>query len=698
METSDRHLATILFTDIVDSTRRAAELGDRRWSDILQEHDAIVRREIALHGGREWNTAGDGFLITFDKPEAAVRCAAAIREEVHAIGLSVRCGLHTADVQQIGDGIGGIAVHTAARVAALAGPDEVVVSRTVHDLVAGSDLRFRVRGRHELKGVPGSWELYVLGDEGSRSPRPGLRGPTPIVVAAIAVLAIVFAGLYFWKGDSPSIPPAAAIASVAVLPFANASPDAADEYFSDGLTEELISALAEIDDLRVPGRTSSFAFKGRPQDVRTIAGELSVAHVVEGSVRRSGDRLRIDARLVNAEDGYEVWSETYDRSVADALEIQVAIARSIAAALQVQLLERSIGPRTDRTPDPEAYDAYLKGLHASHAPTEDGVRESVDHYLRAIEIDPQFAQAHAGLAIAYHGLGARYGTDRPILLPLGKAAAERAMAIDDALADSHLALALGKAWWDRDYDGAERAFRRALELRPGFAAGHQSFAGFLTFMGRCEEGLASVRRAVTLEPLSTLYATDHGAMTMFCRRYEEAVAIFLRTLERNPEETRAWLLLGRTLTTLGRFDEAAEAFARGERLPGHEPAKLAWIGVYLALSGRPAEAEARLVRLEELGKIQGVRQTDVAALEVALGRREPAIERLERAEREQDLDPVPLQLDPGLDPLRSDPRFRAVVDRMGLPPRPDPSTTSAKSYRNSPSAGLESVYSARSLR
>jgi len=665
METSDRHLATILFTDIVDSTKRAAELGDRGWRDVLEEHDALVRREIGRHGGREWNTAGDGFLATFEKPESAVRCAAAIREQVHALDLRVRCGLHAGEVQGIGDGIGGIVVHTAARVAALAGPDEVLASRTVHDLVAGSGLRFRGRGRHQLKGVPGTWELYALGDEGSGAARGPRRRTAAIAIAAVAVLALVLLGLYYGRHDSPAA--TAATASVAVLPFANASPDPANDYFSDGLTEELISALAEIDDLRVPGRTSSFAFKGRPQDIRTIARELAVAHVIEGSVRRSGDRLRIDARLVNAADGYEVWSETYDRSIADALEIQVAIARSIAAALQVQLLERSVGPRTDRTPVPEAYDAYLKGLHASHAPTEDEVRESVEHYLRAIEIDPQFAQAHAGLAIAYHGLGARYGTDRPILLPLGEAAAERALAIDDALADSHLAVALGKAWWDRDYDGAERAFRRALELRPGFAAAHQSFAAFLTYTGRCEEGLASARRAVTLEPLSTLYATDHGAMTMFCRRYAEAVAIFQRALERNPEETRAWLLLGRTLTTLERFDEAAEAFARADRLPGLEVAKLAWGGRFLAATGRRAEAEDRLARLEAVGQNQGVRQTDTAALEVALGRMEPAIERIERAERERNLDPVPLQLDPGLDPLRADPRFRAVVERMGLP-------------------------------
>ena len=665
---TDRHLATILFTDIVDSTRRAADLGDQRWRDLLQQHDAIVRGEIARFGGREWGTSGDGFLITFERPEAAVRCAAAIRDAVHPLDLRVRCGLHAGDVQHIGDGIGGIAVHTGARVAALAGADEVLVSRTVHDLVAGSGLEFVDRGARELKGVPGSWRLYSLGSDGDRLARSGAHRWSARVLAPIAVLLVGLLALYAWREWAPARnPQALALASVAVLPFANASPDPADEYLSDGLTEELISTLAEIDDLRVPGRTSSFAFKGRSEDIRTIARELSVAHVVEGSVRRSGDRLRIDARLVNTSDGFEVWSETYDRPVADALEIQVSIARAIGAALQVQLLERSVGPRTDRSPNPDAYDAYLRGLHASHAPTEDGVRESVEQYLRAIRLDPQFAQAHAGLAIAYHGLGGRYGMDRESSLPAGKAAAERAVALDDGLAESHLALALGKAWWDRDYEGAERAFRRAIELRPGYATAHQSYGAFLTFTGRCEEGLASVRRAVSVEPLSTLYANDLGAMTMFCRRYEEAVAILRGTLQRSPEETRAWLLLGRTLAMLGRFDEAGEAFSRAERLPGHEAAKLAWIGGYLAVSGRRAEAEERLRRLEELGKVQGVRQTDVAALEVSLGHRDRALERLERGARERTLDPVPVQLDPSLDPLRSDPRFVAVVERMGLP-------------------------------
>lgn len=666
MVTTDRHLATILFTDIVDSTRRAADLGDQRWRDLLQQHDTIVRGEIARFGGREWGTSGDGFLITFERPEAAIRCAAAIRDAVHRLDLRVRCGLHAGDVQDIGDGIGGIAVHTCARVAALAGADEVLVSRTVHDLVAGSGLEFVDRGARELKGVPGSWRLYSLGSGGDRLARSGAHRWSVRVLAPTAVLLVGLLALYAWREWAPARNPQA-LASVAVLPFANASPDPADEYLSDGLTEELISTLAEIDDLRVPGRTSSFAFKGRSEDIRTIARELSVAHVVEGSVRRSGDRLRIDARLVNTSDGFEVWSETYDRPVADALEIQVSIARAIGAALQVQLLERSVGPRTDRSPNTDAYDAYLRGLHASHAPTEDGVRESIEHYLRAIRLDPQFAQAHAGLAIAYQGLGARYGMDRESSLPAGKAAAERAVALDDGLAEGQLALALGKAWWDRDYEGAERAFLRAIELRPGYATAHQSYGAFLTFTGRCEEGLASVRHAVSVEPLSTLYATDLGAMTMFCRRYEDAVAILRGTLQRSPEETRAWLLLGRTLTILERFDEAAEAFARADGLPGHEVAKLAWGGRYLAASGRRAEAEDRLARMEEMAKNQGVRQTDIAALEVALGRLESAIERIERAERERNLDPVPLQLDPGLDPLRAEPRFRAVIERMGLP-------------------------------
>ncbi len=669
MDPGDRHLATILFTDIVDSTRRATELGDRGWRDLLQAHDAAVRSEIERHGGREWGTAGDGFLVTFEAPEQAVRCAVAVRDAVHTFDLRVRCGLHAGEVQRIGDGIGGIGVHIAARVAALAAPDEILVSRTVRDLVTGSGLAFQDRGKRALKGVEGAWRIYSLAPvpvRGSSSPaRRWLGGRRAAGGAAVLVLGAL--ALYAWVAGPPSFFRSPRGASVAVLPFANASPDPADEYFSDGLTEELISALAEIDGLRVPGRTSSFAFKNRAQDVREIGRILSVAHILEGSVRRSGQRLRIDARLLDASEGYEEWSESYDRTLADALEIQSSIARSIAEALEVELVPSGSGSSSQ--PSPEAYDLYLRALSFSSAPTETEVERAVDFFLQAIQADPDFAPAYAGLAIAYQGLGNRYGAGPAVYLPKAKAAAERALELDESLADSQLAIAVVKAFWDRDYEGAERAFRRAIELRPSSAAAYNHYAAFLVFMLRYDEGVRAGEKAISLDPLSNLYQVDFGAQLYLAGRFPDAARQLKSAIDRNPRDARAWFLLARVYDQLERWEDAFAAYDEAERLPGHEGIKILYKGHTLAVSGQQAAAEALLARTDSLDAQIPLRQTDFAALEVALGYRDRALNRIERAERERTLDPVPFQGDPRLDPLRSDPRFRAVGRRMGLPER-----------------------------
>ncbi|MGH7566243.1 MAG: tetratricopeptide repeat protein, partial [Gemmatimonadota bacterium] len=448
-----------------------------------------------------------------------------------------------------------------------------------------------------------------------------------------------------------------------------ASADPEDEYFSDGLTEELISALSGIEGMRVPGRTSSFAFKDSAQDVRRIGAVLGVAHVLEGSVRRSGEQLRIVARLVSTEDGYGVWSEAYDRQVEDALEIQADIASAIAGALEIELLDpvASGTSLSGRTEDPVAYDHYLRGLYFSHSPTEDGVRKSIAYYQRAIEADPDFALAYAGLAVAYHGLGNRYGVEPTEYLPKAKAAAERAVDLDDGLAESHLALAVVKAWWDRDYAGAEREFRRAIKDRPNHAGTHHIYGVFLVSMHRPDEGIASVRQALSLDPLSNFYSVDLGVMLRFTGRYKESIAQLQRTLEREPDNARTWLHLGRVYMATRRYEEALDALRRAEQLPGHEGNKLVGLGYAYAVTGKRQEAEAILTRIDSLASTQDFRPTERAVLELALGHRDRALERLERAERERDLDFVPLQLNEGLDPLRSDPRFRRIVERMGLP-------------------------------
>jgi serine/threonine-protein kinase len=670
----------------VSSTERAEELGDRRWRDLLQQHDALVRREVERHGGHEMNTAGDGFLVTFEEPERAVRCAEAVREALRGIGLRIRCGLHTGEVQRVGDGIGGIGVHTAARVAALARPDEILVSRTVRDLLAGSELVFANRGIHALKGISGEWQLFALGPEAEAVPALGkpawFRNRQVQRLGAAGAVALVTAIAFYAWASRPGAEPSSASPSggdaaaagdralaVAVLPFVNASPDLQDEYFSDGLTEELISAISGIEGLRVPGRTSSFAFKDSAQDIRQIGEVLGVSHVLEGSVRRSGQRLRIDARLVGTADGYGVWSETYDRNVEDALEIQADIANAIAGALELELLDplASGAATPGRTTDPVAYDHYLRGLYFSHAPTEDGVRKSIDYYQRAIEADPNFALAHAGLAIAYHGIGNRYGAGQTEYMPKAKAAAERALELDDGLAESHLALAIVKGLWDRDYTGAEREFRRAIEIRPNYAGAHHGYGVFLAMMHRPDESIAAVRKALSLDPLSNFYSAALGVQLLYNRRYDESITQLQRTLEQEPDNARIWLILGRAYVATGRYEEAFDAFRQAERVPGLTARKLTYVGHAYAVAGQQRQAAEMLRRVDSLARHEHVLPTNRAMLELALGYRDRALERLERAERERELDIVPFQLDERLDPLRADPRFRRIVERMGLP-------------------------------
>jgi serine/threonine-protein kinase len=688
MTERDRYLATILFTDIVGSTERASELGDRRWQELLRQHDALLRREIGSHGGREVSTAGDGFLVTFEEPERAVRGAAAIRNAVRGLGLRVRCGLHAGEVQRAGAGIGGIGVHIAARVAALAGPDEVLVSGTVRDLVAGSGLDFTDRGVHTLKGVSGEWRLYSLRTDSDEKPAAHqARSWVPVgrrrmlMGSAVAAALIGLGALYAWgprrssNADEagarahPDSIVANAPSSVAVLPFVNESPDPEDEYFSDGLTEELISALSGIEGMRVPGRTSSFVFKDSVQDPRRIGEVLGVGHVLEGSVRRSGQQLRIVARLVSTDDGYGVWSETYDRKVEDALQIQADIASAIAGALELELMEpvASGMPLSGRTANPVAYDLYLRGLYFTHALSEEGVLRGITYLQRATEADPDFALAYAQLAIVYHALGNRFGAGQTEYLPMAKVAAERAAELDDSLAETHLALAVSKAWWDRDYSGAEREFRRALDIKPNYAAAHHLYGLFLTVMLRTDGGIAAVQRAVSLDPLSNFYSAALGVALGYADRYDESIAQFQRTLEQEPDNARIWLYLGRMYLATGRSSEAFDAFRRSGRAPGQEGPKLTTLAHAYAMTGKRREAEALLAQIDSLASSQYFRPTDRAAVELALGLRDRALDRLEAAERERELDYLPFQLDWRLDSMRSDPRYRKIAEQMGLP-------------------------------
>ncbi len=459
---------------------------------------------------------------------------------------------------------------------------------------------------------------------------------------------------------SAAAPAVSQTASVAVLPFLNLSADRENEYFSDGMTEELINALAQVPGLRVAARTSSFAFKEKREDVRAIGERLGVRSVLEGSVRRAGERLRVTAQLVDATDGYQVWSENYDRDAKDVLAVQEEIARSIAGRLRAKLglaAPDALGKRG--TNDPEAYNLYLKGRYFWNRRSVEACQKAIGYFQDAIARDPGYALAWAGLADSY----INRSKDE---MALSREAAERAVALDETLAEGHAALARAVVYHDWDWRTAEREFRRAIELNPGYPETYHAYSHYLVPAGRVEESMAASRRALDLDPLSVSMVAHVGWHYVFTGRFEESIAYSRAAIDMDPSFFAARLHLGIALEQLTRFDEAIEELGKaGEISESSEAA--GGLGHAYAVAGRPAEARQVLVAMDERARTRFVSPYDRAVVLAGLEERETALEALERAAEHRMPSIVEIRIDPRLANLAGEARFVALSRRIGLP-------------------------------
>jgi TolB-like protein/Tfp pilus assembly protein PilF len=456
--------------------------------------------------------------------------------------------------------------------------------------------------------------------------------------------------------------------SVAVLPFANMSDDPGYEYFSDGMTEEIIDALTRLKDLRVAARTSSFAFKGRPVDIGEVGAKLNVATVLEGSVRKVGDRLRITAQLVNVGDGYHLWSERYDRELEDVFAIQDEIAGAIADKLRVELLdtekERLVKPQTENL---EAYSLYLKGRSYFHKFTLADCQLAIASYQQAINLDPDYARAYEGLARVYTmvgGAGPLYLLSPREAYPLAKAAITKALELDDRLPEAHTTLGVVRSGFEWDWAGAERAFKRGLELNPNDPDSHFWYAWHLWFIDGFDEAIACLRTASALDPLVPLYQSTIGLVQYCARRYDEAMEQCQRVLEIHPDFYHAILHLGNTYVALGMYPEAEAAFQKVQALIGAGP-WLCWSFCELyAACNNLEQAKRYREELLALSKHTHVPPATVALAYTALGDYDEALAWLEKAYEERDPQVRHFHL-PILDRVRSDPRFQALKKKMG---------------------------------
>ncbi len=456
--------------------------------------------------------------------------------------------------------------------------------------------------------------------------------------------------------------------SIAVLPFADMSPEGDQEYLGDGLAEEVLNVLALLPELQVAARTSSFAFKGKGLSIQEIGRELSVATVLEGSVRKAGDRLRITAQLTTAADGYHLWSQTYQRDREDVFAIQDEIARAIVDTLRVKLLGEQDRPLVKAaTKNPEAYDLYLKGRHYWSRRYKVGLQTALEYFQSAIDADPDYAPPYTGIADVHTVLGI-YGLIPPDeARSTAQAAAEKALALDRELAEAHFSTAL-VLFFSRDYDGSDRALQRAIELNPNFAKAHVWRAFVLIVVGtRRDEGLAEAERARTLAPDSAYILACAGIATAWAGRHQDAIRYLERALELDPEDVLALYCAGACYSAVGRHEEAFAALEKAAVLSHRMAFILGVLGAAYGRAGMMSEAQAILQELEDRSQREYVPPVALAAICANVGRLDDGLDYLEATVAQ--FSPAVFHIRYAFwEPLHSEPRFGAILDKLGFVP------------------------------
>ncbi len=461
-------------------------------------------------------------------------------------------------------------------------------------------------------------------------------------------------------------------AMLAVLPFENLSNDPEEEYFSDGMTEEMITQLGRLNPERlgVIGRTSIAPYKGTSKTIEEIGRELNVEYILEGSVRREADRARISVQLIQVSDQTQLWAASYDRPLGGVLTVQIEVAEAVAREIQLKLTPQQ-QVRLDSTPwvNPEAHDAYLRGRFLWNIRTPENLQESVQLFDQAIAEDSEYALAYAGLADAYGLLSSTpYDAVPPREgKPQAIAAARRALELDDSLAEAHTALARDKFTYEWDWAGAEREFRRAIELNPGYATARQWFAEYLWVRGRSEEALAHIQQALELDPFSLIMHLALGRHYYLTRQYNQAIDQFKETVRMNPNFFLVHFDLGFAYVQVGEYKDAISEFRRAIQLYPGSPVCIAGLGYAYAKAGQGHEARQALAQLRQLSEQRYVPALYVAAIYAGLGETEEAFEWLERAYEERSSYLVYLNLEPPFESLRSDPRFTDLLRRMNFP-------------------------------
>jgi len=693
----------VLFVDIVGYSK----LLINEQSEQIQKLKEIVRGTeqfcLAEAEGKLLRLpTGDGGALVFrTSPEAPVLCALEIASALKSHPeLRVRMGIHSGPVNEISDlneqaNIAGAGINIAQRVMDCGDTGHILLSQRVagdlehyprwrphlHRLgeieVKHGDRISVVNFFHDELGNPTTPQKFRSAEAIAAAGLPTQSSGICLrrwIIGGLIGTAAVFLALGLIKhqrklaATSRHSDAAAGSAisqkSIAVLPFVNMSADKNDEYLSDGMTEELINVLAKVPGLRVPGRTSCFAFKGKNEEdiFRKVGDQLHVGTVLEGSVRKAGDKLRVTAQLINVSDGYHLWSKDYDGDVKDILNFQSNVAEQVVQALRVQLgTEAARALSKKPTENPEAHRLYLLGRYEFGKYSEAGWTSSIRYYEQALKLDPNYALAYCGLADTYAYMGGVVMPSKEAVVR-EKEFAQKALELDPELPEAHLSLAcaLGGAF---DWRNAQVEFDRAIELNPNLAWAYEIYAWFLGGLGRLDEAIAKDKKAIELDPLNSFFQASLAYYLYHARRYDDAIVQIKKTLELDPAATLARHLLGCCLLWKGDTTGAIAEFQRSKIVVTG-----AWyqglLGYAYAISGERPKAEQILRELEQMAKRQYVNSTAFADIYLGLGEKEKALDWLDKAYENEESACWLLKVDPIYDSVRNEPRFQALVQKV----------------------------------
>ena len=649
---------------------------------LLEEHRRIVRPILAQYGGSEIKTIGDAFLVEFSSALGGATCAIEIQRILHSRNqtapadrrIELRMGLHAGDVVHKENDVFGDGVNIASRIEPLAEPGGICVSEDVARQIQNkTGCALAKIGPSDLKNIAMPVDIYRIILPWLR-PRSSLldrsafqlrRRSVRIALTACALGAVLGALVLRHQRTSGQPGP---VNRLAVLPLVNVSAGAGEDYFADGMTEELISSLSTIRELNVIGRTSIAKFKGTRLDIAEIGSLLNVGSILEGSVRLAGDEARINVNLVDVRTQRMIWSQEYTRLTKEIFAVQSDVARNVMDALKVRLVagERSLIERRGTT-NTDAYFQFLLGRSHLNKRTPGEVEKAIESFTLAVEKDPEFALAYTGLAEGYTLASTGYGTlPRAQANARARMCAEKAVALDESLAEAHTALGYVKFRIDWDWATAEAEFKRALELKPGYSKTHEQYALFLAIRLRFDEAMIEMQLAQQLDPLNPAVSTGVGRILHFERKFDQALVQFRKTLELDPQYAEAYFGMGMSYIGLRRFDDAIGALNTAISLSGRRPVMLAVLGMAQGLAGNRAEAEKIRNEILATSKQPPEAQYCLGAISMGLRDYDQAFEHFERAFEEKDGILIYVGVDPIMESIWTDRRFVALVNKMGL--------------------------------